>query len=50
MRFNKQDAYNDTISLDDGDNTIQYIIKFIIYKQEPNLLKEVLQNFGLLKK
>ncbi|MBN1329581.1 MAG: hypothetical protein JXA54_08925 [Candidatus Heimdallarchaeota archaeon] len=50
VRFNKQDAYNGIITLDDGDNTIRVVIKFIIYKQEPNLLTEALQNFGLIKK
>ncbi|HUT82030.1 MAG TPA: RNA-binding domain-containing protein [Candidatus Bathyarchaeia archaeon] len=50
LRFNKQDAYNEVITLDDGDNSIRVVIKFIVYKQEPNLLTEALQNIGIIKK
>ncbi len=50
LRFNKQDAYNEKITLDDKDNTIKLVIKFIVYKQEPNLIKDALLEFNIIRK
>ena len=50
MRINKQDAFNNQIHLDDGDNTIRVVIKFIIYKPEPNQIINALVDYGIIKK
>jgi RNA binding exosome subunit len=50
LRFNKQDAFNNQIVLDDKDNTIKVVIKFVIYKHEPNLIKNALLEYGFIKK
>jgi RNA binding exosome subunit len=50
MRFNKQEAFKERIVLDDKDNTIKVVIKFIIYKSEPDLIKNALVEYGLIRK
>ncbi|NHJ46289.1 MAG: hypothetical protein FK733_00740 [Asgard group archaeon] len=50
MRFNKQEAFNERIVLDDKDNTIKVVIKFIIYKSEPDQIKNALVEYGLIRK
>ncbi len=50
LRINKQDAYSEQITLDDGDNTIIIVIKFIIYKSEPLQIVNALENYGIIKK
>ncbi len=49
FRFDKQEAYNERLVLEEKDNTINIAIKFVVYKQEPNLERTVLAEFGLLK-
>jgi len=50
LRFNKQDAFNETLTLDEKDNTIKVVIKFVVYKQEPDQLIDTLEKLGLIKK
>lgn len=49
LRFNKQDAYKEKITLDSGDNTIKLVVKFVIYKTEPGLLRKAIKYYGLIK-
>ncbi|MBD3190941.1 MAG: hypothetical protein GF308_09870 [Candidatus Heimdallarchaeota archaeon] len=49
LRFNKQDAYREEITLDSGDNTIKLVVKFVIYKPEPGLLRKAIKYYGLIK-
>ncbi|MEA2070929.1 MAG: RNA-binding domain-containing protein [Asgard group archaeon] len=48
LRFDKQKAYHDEIALAVDDNTIIVVMKFIIYKDEPGLLKKTIESFGLI--
>ena len=50
IRFDKQAAFNDILNLDNGDNTIRLMIKFILYKREINKIFNSLENIGLIKK
>lgn len=50
LRFNKQDAYNEEITLDDKDNTIKMVIKFVVYKQEPDLIRNALIEYNIIRK
>jgi hypothetical protein len=50
IRFNKQDAYNELLTIDRSDNSIKVIIKFIIYKEQPGLLRKTITTYGLIKK
>ena len=50
LRFNKQDAYNKKITLEEKDNTIKVVIKFVIYKHEPNLIRNTLVEYNILRK
>ena len=50
FRFNKQDAYNEKMLLDDKDDTIRVMMKFIVYKDEPNMIKDALEEYGLIVK
>ena len=49
-RVNKQDAFNEVLRLENDDNTIRVIIKFIIYKPEPNQIRNALIEYGIIKK
>ena len=48
LRFNKQDAYNEILKLDNMDNTIRYAIKFIIYKTADNIIQQVLTSHKII--
>ncbi|MFW9922405.1 MAG: RNA-binding domain-containing protein [Candidatus Thorarchaeota archaeon] len=50
FRVNKQEAFLEKIILDDGDNTIRIVIKFVIYKQKRSVIKENLLQIGLIRK
>ena len=50
LRFNKQDAYYGSLSFDEKDNTIKVVIKFVVYKQEPHLVEDMLETLKLIKK
>jgi len=49
LRFNKQDAFNEILKLDNSDNTIKLVIKFIIYKADDNIIQQVLTSHKLIK-
>ncbi|MCK5185090.1 MAG: hypothetical protein KAQ95_12350, partial [Candidatus Heimdallarchaeota archaeon] len=49
-RVNKQDAFNEVLRLENDDNTIRVIIKFIVYKPEPNQIRNALIEYGIIKK
>ena len=48
LRLDKQEAYKDNFTLDDKDNTIKLEIQFVIYKEEPNLIRNYLSKAGLI--
>jgi len=50
FRFNKQDAFNEVLRIENDDNTIRVIIKFIVYKSEPNQIRNALVEYGIIKK
>jgi len=50
IRVNKQDALNETFTLDEKDNTIKLVIKLIIYQRKPQLIEKTLEEYGLIKK
>jgi RNA binding exosome subunit len=50
LRFNKQDAFKKKITLEEKDNTIKVVIKFVIYKHEPDLIKNKLIEYDILRK
>jgi len=49
VRFDKQAAFTGQVEVDDADNTIRMMIKFIIYKANPKLIPEALETFGFIK-
>jgi RNA binding exosome subunit len=49
LRFNKQEAFNEVLKLDNADNTIRLTIKFIIYKTADNLIQQVLTSHKIIK-
>jgi len=49
LRFNKQEAFNEVLKLDNADNTIRLTIKFIIYKAADNLIQQVLTSHKIIK-
>ncbi|MBK5114594.1 MAG: hypothetical protein KGD59_10480 [Candidatus Heimdallarchaeota archaeon] len=49
-RVNKQDAFNEVLRIENDDNTIRVIIKFIVYKPEPNQIRNALVEYGIIKK
>ena len=50
FRVNKQDAFNEVLRIENDDNTIRVILKFIVYKSEPNQIRNALVEYGILKK
>jgi RNA binding exosome subunit len=50
FRVNKQDAFNEVLRIESEDNTIRVILKFIVYKSEPNQIKDALVEYGIIKK
>ncbi|MHA1630593.1 MAG: RNA-binding domain-containing protein [Candidatus Heimdallarchaeota archaeon] len=50
LRLNKQAAYTGQLVVDDSDNAIRLMIKFIIYKPNPTLIPKTLAAFGIIKK
>lgn len=50
IRANKQDALNETFTLDEKDNTIKLVIKLIVYQRKPLLIVKTLEEYGLIKK
>jgi len=50
FRVNKQDAFNEVLRIENDDNTIRVILKFIVYKSEPNQIRNALVEYGIIKK
>jgi len=50
FRVNKQDAFNEVLRIENDDNTIRVIFKFIVYKSEPNQIRNALVEYGIIKK
>ncbi|TET28929.1 MAG: hypothetical protein E3J70_08295 [Candidatus Heimdallarchaeota archaeon] len=50
FRVNKQDAFNEVLRIENEDNAIRVIIKFIVYKSEPNQIRNALEEYGIIKK
>jgi RNA binding exosome subunit len=48
LRFNKQEAFNEVLKLDNVDNTIRLSIKFIIYKAADNIIQQVLTSQNII--
>ena len=48
LRFNKQEAFNEILKLDNVDNTIRLVIKFIIYKAADNIIQQVLTSHKII--
>jgi len=48
LRFNKQEAFNENLKLDNEDNTIRLAIKFIIYKAAGNIIQQVLTSHKII--
>ena len=50
FRVNKQDAFNEVLRIENEDNAIRVILKFIVYKSEPNQIRNALEEYGIIKK
>ena len=49
LRFNKQEAFNEVLKLENADNSIRLVIKFIIYKTADNIIQQVLTSHKIIK-
>ena len=50
FRVNKQDAFNEVLRIENEDNAIRVILKFIVYKSESNQIRNALEEYGIIKK
>jgi RNA binding exosome subunit len=48
LRFDKQEAFKESLLLGKTDNVITFVLKIIIYKKEPTTLRKAIEACGLL--